>query len=93
MRSRPPASSISPLRSCQSWASWRSPPDTRPVLSAFSTMNGEKTASETKNAPAAVSAPGALVPNARAPSQPTPWSTRAAPRPPSTQAAAVVTIR
>ena len=32
MRSRPPASSIRPLRSCHSWASWRRPPETRPVL-------------------------------------------------------------
>ena len=57
MRSRPPASLIRPLRSCHSWASWRRPPETLPVLFAFSAMNGEKISSDTTKAPAAVSAP------------------------------------
>ena len=52
-RSLPPASSIRPLRSCQSWASCSRPPGTRPVLSAFATMYGEKIAERSEEGAAA----------------------------------------
>ena len=71
------------------------PPWTRPVLSALATIVGDAIATPMTSATAAVIAParGLRPANQRSPSSSMPWSTRTAPTPPSTETAAVVTIR
>ena len=92
-RLRPPSCFSRVFRSAQSAASWSSPPDTRPVLLAFSTTNGNDAAKATARNAAAAIAPLRQLPVKRSTSMPTPWSTRAPPMPPSTAAAAVDTIK
>ena len=90
----PPASSISPFRSCHRYASCSMPPCTRPVLSAFAMIVGERDRDAEQHAAAAMArrAPPA---GRRAGARParTPWSTRTAPTRRARDTAAVVTIR
>ena len=63
------------------------------MLSAFSEMKGAETPRASTNAPPATAAPARGPRRSLLPSQSIPCSTRAAPMPPSTQAAAVAMIR